>query len=70
MDWTAVEQGASGRIARAVKRADLLDHVSHRADHVSHRAARSEVWSPPYGTALVTLMIASAGLAGATFGRS
>jgi hypothetical protein len=46
--------GESGRIARAVKRADLLDHVSHRA-------ARSAVWSPPYGAALVALMIASAG---------
>jgi hypothetical protein len=45
--------GASGRIARAVMRADLLDHVSHRA-------ARSEVWSPPYGAALVALMLVSA----------
>jgi hypothetical protein len=55
--------GASGRIARAVKRADLLDHVSHQA-------ARSEVWSPPYAAALVTLMIASAGSAVAASGRS
>lgn len=45
--------GASGRIARAVKRPDLLDHVSHRA-------ARSRVWSPPYGAALVALMLVSA----------
>ncbi len=45
--------GASGRIARAVKRADLLDHVSHRAP-------RSGVWSPPYGAALVSLMLVSA----------
>ena len=59
----ALWPGASGRIARAVKRADLLDHVSHRA-------ARSEVRSPPYGTALVTLMIASAGSAVAASGRS
>jgi hypothetical protein len=52
----ALWPGASGRIAHAVKRADLLDHVLHRM-------ARSDVWSPPYGAALVTLMIASAGSA-------
>ena len=46
--------GASGRIARAVKRADLMDHVSHRA-------VRSGVWSLPYGAALVALMMAGAG---------
>jgi len=59
----ALWPGASGRIARAVERADLLDHLSHRA-------ARSEVWSQPYGAALVTLMIASAGSAVAPSGRS
>jgi hypothetical protein len=52
----ALSPGASGRIARAVKRADLLDHISHRA-------ARSERWSPPYGAALVALMIAGAAAA-------
>jgi hypothetical protein len=49
----ALLPGAAGRIARAVKRADLLDHVLHRA-------ARSEVRSPPYGAALVAMMLASA----------
>jgi hypothetical protein len=44
--------GAPGQIALAVKRADLLDHVSHRAP-------RSGVWSPPYGAALVALMLVS-----------
>ena len=54
----ALSPGASGRIARAVKRADLLDHVSQRAP-------RSRVWSPPYGAALVALMMVSAGSADA-----
>jgi hypothetical protein len=55
--------GASGRIARAVKRADLLDHVSHRAP-------RSGVWSPPYGAALVALMMVSASSADTGSGSS
>jgi hypothetical protein len=46
----ALSPGASGRIARAVKRADLLDHVSHRP---------SGVRSPPYGAALVAMMVLS-----------
>jgi hypothetical protein len=50
--------GASGRIARAVKRADLLDHIAHRP-------ARSEVRSPPYGAALAALMMVSASSPGA-----
>ena len=49
----ACSPGASGRIARAVKRADLLDHISHRAP-------RSGAWSPPYGAALAALMMVSA----------
>ncbi len=59
----ALWPGASGWIARAVKRADLLDHVLHWA-------ARAGVWSPPYGAAVVTLMIASAGAAFAAPGGS
>jgi hypothetical protein len=45
--------GVSGRIARAVKRADLRDHVAHRA-------VRSGGWTPPYGAALAVLMMVSA----------
>ena len=45
--------GALGRIARAVKHADLLDNVSQRPP-------RSGAWSPPYGAALVALMMVSA----------
>ena len=54
----ALSPGSSGRIARAVKRSDLLDHVEHRA-------ARSEGWTPPYGAALVVLMMVSASSTGA-----
>ena len=50
--------GASGRIARAVKRADLLDHVARRA-------TRSELWSPPYGAALAVPVMVGATSAGA-----
>ena len=49
----ALAAGASGRIARAVKRADLRDQVEHRA-------VRSEGWTPPHGAALVVLMTVSA----------
>jgi hypothetical protein len=45
--------GVSGRIARAVKRADLLDHVAHRAACPVGRP-------PPYGAALAVLMMVSA----------
>ena len=48
--------GASGRIAGAVKRV---------LDHVSQLAARSGVWSPPAGTALVAMMMVGAGSADA-----
>ena len=40
--------GASGRLARAVKRADLEDRRRHPR-------ARPNGWSPPYGTALQIL---------------
>jgi hypothetical protein len=50
--------GAAGRIARAVKRADLLDHIAHRM-------ASRDGWTPPYGAALVVLMMVSASSAGA-----
>jgi hypothetical protein len=49
----AVSAGLSGRIARAVKRADLRDQVAHRA-------ACSGGWTPPYGAALAVLMTVSA----------
>jgi hypothetical protein len=49
----ALSPGVSGRIARAVKRADLLDHVAHRA-------VCPGGWTPPYGAALVVLMMVSA----------
>jgi hypothetical protein len=49
----ALSAGLSGRIARAVKRADLLDHVAHRAVCPGR-------WPPPYGAALVVLMTVSA----------
>jgi hypothetical protein len=49
----ALSPGVSGRIARAVKRADLLDHVAHRA-------VCPGGWTPPYGAALVVLMTVSA----------
>ena len=45
--------GVSGRIARAVKRADLLDHVAQRA-------VCPVGWTPPYGAALTVLMMVSA----------
>ena len=54
----ALSPGAAGRIARAVKRADLLDHISHRP-------SRSAGWTPPYGAALVVLMTVNAGGPGA-----
>jgi len=46
----ALSAGVAGRIARAVKRADLLDHVTHRETH-------PEGWTPPYGAALVVLLM-------------
>ena len=49
----ALSAGVSGRIARAVKRADLLDHVAHRAVCSGGRP-------PPYGAALAVLMMVSA----------
>jgi hypothetical protein len=49
----ALSPGLSGRIARAAKRADLLDHVAHRA-------VCSGGWSPPYGAALAVLTMVSA----------
>jgi hypothetical protein len=49
----ALSAGVSGRIARAVERADLRDHVVHRA-------VRSGGWTPPYGAGLVVLMMVSA----------
>jgi hypothetical protein len=49
----ALSAGVSGRIARAVMRADLLDHVAHRA-------VCSGGWTPPYGAGLVVLMTVSA----------
>jgi hypothetical protein len=49
----ALSAGVSGRIARAVKRADLRDHVAHRA-------VCSGGWSPPYGAAMAMLMMVSA----------
>ena len=49
----ALAPGVSGRIARAVKRADLLDHVGHRA-------VCSGGWPPPYGAALAVLMMVGA----------
>ena len=49
----ALSAGVSGRIARAVKRADLLDHVAHRAVCSGGRP-------PPYGAALAMLMMVSA----------
>jgi hypothetical protein len=49
----AVSPGVSGRIARAVKRAELCDRVVHRAAH-------SGGWAPPYGAALAVLMMVSA----------
>jgi len=55
----ALSPGADGRIARAVKRADLLDHVTHRE-------TRPEGWTPPYAAALVVLlMVTGEGPAGA-----
>ena len=47
----ALSAGVSGRIARAVKRADLPDEVSHRG----WQSAR---WLPPYGEGLVLLFVA------------
>jgi hypothetical protein len=49
----ALSAGVSGRIARAVKRADLLDHVAHRA-------VCSGGWTPPYGAGLAVLMMVRA----------
>jgi hypothetical protein len=54
----ALEPGIPGRIARAVKRADLLDRVAHRV-----RGA--EEWTPPYSAGLVVLMKLSASTAAA-----
>jgi hypothetical protein len=48
----ALSRGLPGTIARGVKRADLLDHVSHRAAH-------SDAWTPPHGTALAVMMMVS-----------
>lgn len=49
----ALSAGVSGRIARAVKRADLLDHVAHRA-------VCPGGCPPPCGAALTVLMMVSA----------
>jgi hypothetical protein len=49
----ALSAGVSGRIARAVKRADLLDHIAQRA-------ICSGGWTPPFGAALTVLMMVSA----------
>jgi hypothetical protein len=49
----ALSAGVSGRIARAVMRADLLDHVAYRA-------VCPVGWTPPYGAALTVLMMVSA----------
>ena len=48
----ALAEGQAGEIARVVKRADLLDHVSHPPpDH--------EGWTPPYRAAVVVLAMTS-----------
>lgn len=44
----ALAPGSPGRIARAVKRADLLDHISHPS-------IRPDRWRPPHRAALVVL---------------
>lgn len=48
----ALSEGIAGEIARAVKRADLLDHLSHRPTRYSG-------WVPPYEAAFVVLTVVS-----------
>ena len=45
-----LSQGRAGEIARAVKRADLLDHISHPP-------TRHDGWTPPYRAAFALLTL-------------
>lgn len=48
----ALAGGIAGEIARAVKRADLLDHISHPP-------TRHGGWTPPYEAAFVVITVVS-----------